>query len=103
MDENSNNPTSTENHGESRKKLTTWEHLTGRKARLYLVLVGATIIFITNFSAGLWTNSLSLIAQSFHELHDVFSIVIGLIVHQVRLSIIMLLWIFLFLSLPRLY
>ena len=71
------------------RKKTLWTQITGRKGRLVLILVGALLIFLVEFSLGLWAKSLSLIAVSIHEINDSSVILIALVIHTVCLIIIL--------------
>ncbi len=65
------------------KKKTTWNQISGRKGRLVLIFIGALLIFFVEFSVGMGVNSLSLIADSFHEINDASAIIIALVIHTV--------------------
>ena len=62
---------------------TKWDQLTGRRARLIVILIGALILFVIEFILGIWVNSVSLVAMSFHEVNDASAILIAIVAHYV--------------------
>ena len=70
-------------HLASKRKKDLYSQLTGRKGRLIIILIGALIMFLVEFCIGLWLDSLSVIADSFHEINDAFAVIVALVIHTV--------------------
>lgn len=49
-----------------------------RQTRIIILLILDIIFFISEIILGYWINSLAIIADSFHMLNDIFSLIVAL-------------------------